>query len=78
MPSDAGAGLIFDHQRVFEQRGMETGEFRRTLSKRRQKVGQLASLLQSTPIEVIMPTEGDGAALTEEAVEFEFLEGERG
>ena len=60
---------------MFEGRGLKTGEFRRLLAKRQEKFGQFAGLLQPAAVEIVMPAEGDGAALAKEAVEFEFLEG---
>ena len=54
---------------------LKVREFGRALAKRKQKVGQFASLLQPAAIEIVMPAERDGAALAKEAVEFEFLEG---
>jgi hypothetical protein len=78
MPSDASASPVFNHKRVLERRRVKTREFRRALLSRAQKVRQFAGLLRPVAVEIIMPTEGDGAALTKEAVEFKFLARQRG
>ena len=75
MPSDTGAGLVFDQQRMFERGRLKVREFGRALAKWKQKVREFARLLQPAAIEIVMPAERDGAALAKEAVEFEFLEG---
>src|SRR5215218_1208035 len=74
VPTDAGARAVFRHQHLLKLGGGQPGKCASPIPKRVQERRNVLGLLKRPLIEVVPPAEGNGAPLSDKALELELLE----
>src|SRR5215217_8050243 len=76
VPTDTGARAVFRHQHLLKLRGRQPGKSASGIPKRIQERRNILGRLKRPLIEVVPPAEGNGAPLSDKALELKLLEGQ--